>query len=103
MSGCAFDKPGWITLSTYFRSNNTGVFSGMVMAVEAKPTGARFYRLAHNQALYDVPGEAYFNETHATVNRDFTRVAFISDMRNNAYPSESYQICLPSWGIPEST
>ncbi len=101
-SGCASARPGWAVISTYYRANSVGVYSGMVFVVEATPTSPRFYRLAHTHCVDENKdtGNAYFNEAHGTPNNDLTRIAFASDFGNNAVPYESYQICLPSWAIP---
>lgn len=95
ISGCCTSRPGWMVVSTYF-DDAGGTYGGMVFAVEVTPTSPRVLRIAHTQAL----SATYFDEAHATANRDLTRVMFASDFRANATPYESYMVGLPSWAIP---
>ncbi len=75
-SGKAFGHTGWVLASTYNHgSNNTQEwYTRRLLAIELKP-GGRVLGMAHTHG--DV--NQYFDETHASVNRDFTKVVFNSD------------------------
>ncbi|HMW23706.1 MAG TPA: hypothetical protein PKC59_09755 [Burkholderiaceae bacterium] len=79
ISGKAFNKPGWVLVSTYAdyaARGNAGqqwphrkLFA---MSLDAKP---RFVNLAHHHSVF----AKYWTEPQASVNRDFTRVVFNSN------------------------
>lgn len=74
-SGRAFDKPGWVLVSTYGGSGPPQWFMGKVFAMELAKN-ARIYQLAVH---HSVRKDQYFAEPHATANRDFSRVLFNSN------------------------
>jgi hypothetical protein len=97
ISGCAYDRPGWVVISKY-NEISSGPYDGQIFAAELK-SGGRNLRLAHHRAsIYD-----YFAEAHPTTNRDLTRVLFASDFGQGTTPYEDFCICLPSWAIPTAT
>lgn len=110
ISGQAFDKPGWVLVSTYGDSANYGKVlpdSTMepmyrkLMLVELKP-GGKQHAVAHTRAaeryqyLSANEGTAYFGEHQATLSRDGSRLLFATNFNDQGPPS-SYMIGLPSW------
>ncbi len=75
-SGKAYDRPGWVLASTYNSGSNTtdAWYTRRLLAIELVPDG-RVLGLAHHHG--DV--SEYFDEPHASVNRDFTKAVFNSD------------------------
>jgi hypothetical protein len=74
-SGKAFRKPGWVLASTY--GENRGPWQWMhakIFAIELKAR-PRIINIANHHVVYD----EYSTEPHASVNRDFTRIAFNSN------------------------
>lgn len=95
ISGKAFKHPGWVLVSTYAGSG-TQWYSNKVMAVELK-ANPRIYNLAHTYNIADT----YFSETHAAVNRDFTRILFNSNWNTgDVNQIDAYMISLPTNTIP---
>jgi hypothetical protein len=75
VSGKAFDRPGWVLVSTFYQRGPREWFSEAVFALEMREN-PRVYRLAaHHSAAVDV----YSAEPQATVNRSFTRALFNSN------------------------
>lgn len=108
ISGKAYDKPGWALVSTYaeYNASNSGAsirnqslqqwFHRKVFAVslEANP---QIRPLAHaDSTAYGHWGEnAYWAEPQATVNRDFTRVLFNTNLNSpNFSDVETYMVGL---------
>ncbi len=90
VSGKGYDKPGWVVVSTYGCKNPGAWSCDKVMAVELAPN-ARIVNLAHTYNC----GQDYWTETHAVVNRAFTRVYFNSDGGSCGIDAEVYQITIP--------
>ena len=92
VSGKAFNKPGWIVLSTY--ANYGGPEKWLhqrVMAVELK-ANPTIINLAHHHSQYN----AYWTEPHASVNRDLTKVLFNSNWGTTSdLDVDAYLIRLP--------
>jgi hypothetical protein len=98
-SGLAYDKPGWVLVSTY-SGGYPDAYTWMddqVFAVELK-AGGRVVRLAHTHSLVDQDQEHdYWAEPQATVNRDFSRVLFTTNWgRSGSEDVEMLLIDLPS-------
>jgi hypothetical protein len=97
-SGRAFDRPGWVLVSTYNGGHPTDYtwMDDSVFAVELK-AGGRVVRLAHTHSLVDESQEHdYWAEPHASVNPDFTRVLFTSNWgRSGTGEVEMFMITLP--------
>lgn len=74
VSGKAWNKPGWVLLSTYWAKDPNDAkpwYENKLMAVE----------LAEDPRILNIADivtrtRTYFSEPHATVNRDFTKVVF---------------------------
>lgn len=95
ISGKAFKHPGWVLVSTYAGSG-TEWYTDEVMAVELK-ANPRIYNLAHT---YNI-ANTYFSETHAAVNRTFTRMLFNSNWNTgDVNQVDAYMISLPANTIP---
>ncbi|MDN5780620.1 MAG: hypothetical protein L0H23_01130, partial [Luteimonas sp.] len=104
-SAKAFDKPGWLLLSTYDTQSNRGSvpwFENKVMAIEVKAS-PKIYPLAFTRRVAaaseqgQTGADAYWTEPHGTVNRDFTRISFNSNWGNSAGADvDIYTIQLPA-------
>lgn len=99
-SGKAFSKPGWILWSTYGTSRSRDGtwpwYRDKIMAVELKAS-PRMYPIAYHRSNV---GD-YFAEPHATVSRDFTRIAFNTNWgSSNALDLDMYLINLPATALP---
>lgn len=104
LSGCCWDRKGWIVVSIYSGTGNNA-HSGRVVAVEMVP-GGDVLRLANhhsNTGVYDPDTEsglAYAAEPQAVPNRDLTRIMWASNMGNRANGIQAMQLGLPSDAIP---
>jgi hypothetical protein len=104
-SAKAFDKPGWLLLSTYDTQSNRGSvpwFENKVMAIEVKAS-PKIYPLAFTRRVAaaseqgQTGADAYWTEPHGTVNRDFTRISFNSNWGNSSGADvDIYTIQLPA-------
>jgi len=96
-SGKAFDRPGWVLVSTYndYGPSRWYMSKVFVMELAANP---RIYQLAsHHSAVKD----AYFAEPQATVNRDFTLALFNSNWGVPASNDvDAYLITIPKGSFP---
>lgn len=90
VSGKGYDKPGWVIVSTYSCKDPGAWTCHKVMAVELAPD-ATVVHLAHTYNC----GEEYWTETHAAVNRSFTRVYFNSDAGSCGIDAEVYELTVP--------
>lgn len=102
ISGKAYDKPGWVVISTYADSANYGAIAPAttlrpmyrkVMLVELKP-GGRQYNVAHTRTGANYGG--YAGEPQATISRDGSRILFASNFDDGGAPDD-YLLGLPSW------
>jgi len=92
ISGKGYNKPGWVIVSSY-NCKNPGAWScEKVFALEIAEEG----RLLNLANTYNA-GEDYWTETHAVVNRDFTRVYFNSDGGSGGIDAEVYELTLPEF------
>lgn len=95
VSGKAFNKPGWVLLSTYAETlSSSGVqwLHRKIFAVklEANPT---IYNIAFHRSIYN----GYWTEPHASVNRDFTKILFSSNWQvNDAENVDAYMVEIPA-------
>lgn len=90
VSGKGYDRPGWVVVSTY-NCKELGAWScEKVLLVDISRTN-RIYDLAHTYNC----GDDYWTETHAVVNRSFTRVYFNSDGGSCGIDAEVYELTLP--------
>jgi hypothetical protein len=97
VSGKAFDRPGWVLVSTFYQRGPREWFSEAVFALEMREH-PRVYRLAaHHSAAADV----YPAEPSATVNRPFTRALFNSNWgAAGSNDVDAYLIRLPPAAFP---
>ena len=104
ISGQAFDRPGWVVLSTYDDFARYGEQTPSptlrpeyrkVWLAELKPDGRKL-GLAHVRASA-VARTDYFSEPQATPSRDLSRVVFSTDFGSGTV--EDYIIGLPSWAL----
>lgn len=111
-SAKAYDKPGWLLLSTYDSQSNRGSvpwFDNKVMAIEVKAS-PKIYPLAFTRRVApaneqgQTGADAYWTEPHGTVNRDFTRVSFNSNWGNSSGADiDIYTIQLPAYALGGGT
>lgn len=99
-SGKAFSRPGWVLWSTYgtnkSRDGTWPWYTDKIMAVELK-ANPRIYAIAYHRSNV---GD-YFAEPHATVSRDFTRIAFNSNWNSSqVLDLDIYLIRLPASALP---
>jgi hypothetical protein len=95
ISGKAFDRPGWIVLSTYNQKGGTRWLHEQVMAVELR-RDPRVIRLAEHHSRF----RGYWTQPHATVSRDFSRVLFNSNWgKDSERDVDAYMLRLPE-GFP---
>ncbi|TCP09690.1 InlB B-repeat-containing protein [Caldimonas thermodepolymerans] len=96
ISGKAFNKPGWVLVSTY--ANYGGAQQWLhkkIMAVQLK-ANPTIYHLAHTRVV----DNGYWTEPQASVNRDFTKVLFTSNWGvNSSMDVDAYMIELPAGAI----
>ena len=102
ISGKAYDRPGWVVLSTYADSAEYGGVTPApylrpmyrkIMLVELKP-GGKQYNIAHTRTAANYGG--YWGEPQATISRDGSRILFSSNFDDGGDP-DAYMIGLPSW------
>ena len=74
ISGKAFNKPGWILISTYNHSGSLKWAHERVIAVEMK-SNPRVVSLVHHRTYFN----GYWTQPHATMSRDFSRVLYNSN------------------------
>ena len=87
-----YDEPGWAVISSYSCKVNGAWTCNKVFAVELEPNG-RILNLAHTYNC----GENYWTETHAVVNRDFSRIYFNSDSGSCGTDAEVFRIDVPTF------
>jgi hypothetical protein len=92
-SGKAFDKPGWIVISTYTGLGPTQWYFDKILAVELAKEPRIYQLAAHHSAV----GGEYFAEPQASVNRDFTRIVFNSNWGvTKSKDVDAYMVLLPN-------
>lgn len=89
-SGKAYDRPGWIVVSTYNCKVDNGWACEKVFALNL--ADGTIVNLAHTYNC----GADYWTETHAVTNRDLTRVYFNSDGGSCGTNAEVYRIDVPN-------
>lgn len=107
ISGKAYDRPGWVVISTYADGADYGNLQPAptlrpmyrkIMLVELKP-GGRQYTVAHTRTGANYGG--YWGEPQATISRDGARILFASNFDDGGPPS-LYMVGLPSWVYSDS-
>ena len=93
ISGRAFQKPGWVMISTYNPYlNNDRWFNDKLMAVELVPNPT-ILNIAHTYNDQD----DYWSEGQGAVNNDFTRILFNTNYQNPGNEDvDAYMVVLPS-------
>jgi hypothetical protein len=99
-SGKAYSRPGWVLVSAYADYGSAGRqwLHRKIYAVELK-ANPRIYHLAHHHV--DPYSGQYWDEPHASVNRDFTRIMFTSNWNAGNTDVDAYIIELPASAIPQ--
>jgi WD40 repeat protein len=96
-SGKAFDRPGWVLVSTYKPGGPRQWYFDKIFALELKASPRVFVFAGHHSAVEG----AYFAEPQATVNRDFTRVLFNSNWgQKGSDDVDAYELLLPKGSFP---
>ncbi|MEY4561011.1 MAG: hypothetical protein RLZZ618_288 [Pseudomonadota bacterium] len=99
-SGKAFNKPGWIVMTTQVRNADSYGAQWMqekVMAVQIK-ANPTVYNLAFHRTAYAGENTA----PTASVNRDFTRITFNSNWQvNSATDVDTYTVEIPANALVE--
>jgi hypothetical protein len=99
-SGKAFERPGWVLMSTYADSAEYGKLKPdpvlhaahrRIMLLELKP-GGRQLGVAHTRTGAQYGG--YFGEPQATLSRDGSRILFASNFDSGG-PPDGYLVTLP--------
>lgn len=109
ISGQAFDRPGWIVLSSY---DDFAKYGKQVPSPTLRPEyrkvwlaelkeGGRKFGLAHVRASRPADRTDYFSEPQATPSRDLSRIVFTTDFGSGV--AEDYIIGLPSWVVESSS
>lgn len=102
ISGRAFDRPGWVVVSTYADAGDYGEAVPdsilepqyrKVFLAELKP-GGQLLNLAHTRVIGSDYG-GYFGEHQATASRDLSKVAFASNWGDGKV-IDTYVIDVPS-------
>ncbi|WP_239469807.1 hypothetical protein [Archangium violaceum] len=96
VSGKAFARPGWVVVSTYADYGGAQQWlHRKVMAVQLK-ANPTIYTLAHHRTA----SNGYWTEPMASVNRDFTRVAFSSNWGSgSATDVDAYVVEIPAGAL----
>ena len=102
-SGKAFDRPGWVLVSTFARGESAQQWlHEKIFALELKAQ-PRVVQLAHHRSTLggEVRGWNYFRAPHAAVNRDFTRILFSSNWGVvDRLDVDAYMLALPPDALP---
>jgi hypothetical protein len=90
-------RKGWALISTYSESQQVDCSPQTVMCAEIVAVNMNnsntFYRIAHVQSIQcDPNGCQYYDEPHATPNRDFTKVIWGSDWRTFSNAMDVYLV-----------
>lgn len=88
-SGKAFNKPGWVLVSSYADYGGLQWFHRRVMAVQLQANPA-VLGIAHHRSTV----ASYFGEPHASVSRDFSHVVFNSDWGAGNTDIDVYMIAM---------
>jgi hypothetical protein len=98
ISGKAFDRPGWVLVSTYDpRGPKPWWYIDQLFALELR-ANPRIYQIASHHS--DV-GNSYFAEPQATTNRDFTKILFNSNWGPRGTEDiDAYLVRLPPNAFP---
>ena len=103
ISGKAFDHPGWVVVSPYGtqpkRDGTLPWFANKIFALQLA-ANPRVIELADHRSVWDPKTTSYWFEPQATVNRDFTRIAFTSSWGGHKEEDlDAYMVQLPANAI----
>ena len=97
VSGKAFDRPGWVLVSTFNRKGGSSWLQEQLLAVQLRPD-PRVVRLGFHHARY----KTYWSQPQATGDRDFGHVLFNSNWDGDKPDDvDAYLIRLPK-GFPDA-
>ena len=95
VSGKAFDRPGWVLVSTFNAKKGRSWLQEQLLAVQLQPD-PKVLRLGFHHARY----KTYWSQPQATVDRDFGHVLFNSNWDGDTPDDvDAYLIRLPE-GFP---
>ncbi len=94
ISAKAYNKPGWVLISTYATNGLPQWWTNKIMAVQLKKHPKVY--LISNTFNEDA---GYWTEPHAVVNRDFTKLLFNSNWGSGDEDIDVYSISLPQDSI----
>lgn len=102
VSGKAFNKPGWVVVSSFASPGCWANDKVFVVELTANP---RILHLAHHHTVFGPSSFSYFSQPHASPNRDLTRIVFNSnwdttDTVNDWQHVDTYMIQIPLDTIP---
>ena len=92
ISGKAFNRPGWVVVSTYGEKGGLNWYRNKVFVVELK-ADPKILNLAHDHWSI---GGGYWAEPHVSTNRELTKVLFNSNWRDGTENVDAYLIELPA-------
>lgn len=103
ISGKAFDHPGWVVVSPYgtqpTRDGKLPWFADKIFALQLA-ANPHVIELADHRSIWDPNTTSYWFEPQATVNRDFTRIAFTSSWGSHEESDlDAYMLQLPANAI----
>ncbi|MFC5471172.1 hypothetical protein ACFPPD_21015 [Cohnella suwonensis] len=99
-SGKAYNKPGWVLVSTYQHGSPVQWFNDKVFALELT-ANPRIYPLAHNHVAQMPQSQTYWMAPKAVPNRDFTKVLFNTNWEVvDELAADTYMINLSASDIP---
>lgn len=91
VSGKAFDRPGWVLVSTFNAKKGRSWLQEQLLAVQLRPD-PRVLRLGFHHSRY----KTYWSQPQATVDRDFGHVLFNSNWDGDAPDDvDAYLVRLP--------
>ena len=95
VSGKAFNKKGWVVVSTYAESGALKWLHRKIMAVQLT-ANPKIYTLAHHRS----GANGYWTTPVASVNRDFTRVTFNSNWGTGSDTDvDAYTVEIPAGAL----
>lgn len=101
VSGRAYNKPGWVLVSTYWTKdpeNSRPWYENKLMAVELTDA-PRILNIASIVSKV----RTYFSEPHATVNRDFSKILFNANWGTGKDEDvDAYMVQLPEDSVPDA-
>ena len=94
ISGKAYNKPGWVLISTYATTQADQWWTKKIIAVEIA-ANPRVLNISHTYSNE----VSYWTQPQATVNKDFTKILFNSNWGSNSEDTDAYMIELPTTAL----